>query len=107
LKEGALVDRIREGVRRFQREVFPQRRSVYEDLAATQTPTALFITCGDSRIDPEMLTQSGPGEIFVERNPGNIVPVYERSAKVGVSASTTAKTTHDSQKRIGSRTGIL
>lgn len=81
------MDRFREGVKRFQTEVFPARRELFESLARMQRPSALFITCADSRIDPELLTQSGPGEIFVERNPGNIVPIYDSSSKVGVSAS--------------------
>ncbi|HKQ47933.1 MAG TPA: carbonic anhydrase [Phycisphaerae bacterium] len=81
------MDEIRNGVRRFQMEVFPQRRHFYEGVAASQSPRALFLTCGDSRIDPELLTSSGPGEIFVERNPGNLVPVYDERSRVGVSAS--------------------
>jgi len=81
------MDEIRAGVRRFQKEIFPRRRHLYEGVATTQSPRALFLTCGDSRIDPELLTGSGPGEIFVERNPGNIVPIYDECSRVGVSAS--------------------
>lgn len=81
------MDAINEGVRRFQEVVFPERRHLYESVASSQSPRALFLTCGDSRVDPELLTGSGPGEIFVERNPGNMVPLYDEHTTVGVSAS--------------------
>lgn len=69
--------RLLEGVRAFRRDVFPAQRDVYEKLASQgQRPHTLLITCADSRIDPELLTQSGPGEVFVARNIGNIVPGY-------------------------------
>ncbi len=64
------------GVRTFQRKVFPQRREHFEQLANGQKPSTLFITCSDSRIVPELLTQTQPGELFVLRNAGNLVPPY-------------------------------
>lgn len=70
-------ERLVAGVLRFQREVYPRHKTRYQQLARKgQTPHALFITCADSRIDPELMTQSGPGEIFVSRNIGNLVPPY-------------------------------
>jgi carbonic anhydrase len=81
------VDRIREGVRRFRTVVFPEKQALYESLAEKQIPHALFLTCGDSRIEPSLLTGTDPGQIFVERTPGNIVPVYDNTVSVGVSAS--------------------
>ncbi len=81
------MDLIKEGVRRFRTEIFPSKRNLYESLAEKQKPYALFLTCGDSRIEPSLLTGTEPGEIFVERTPGNIVPIYDDSTSVGVSAS--------------------
>lgn len=82
-----VLEKIRLGVQRFRSIVFPQMREMYERLAEKQRPDALFITCGDSRIDPSLLTGTEPGELFVERTPGNIVPVYDDDVSVGVSAS--------------------
>ncbi len=81
------MERFREGVRRFQSEVFPRKKALYERLAERQKPHAFFLSCGDSRIEPSVLTGTEPGEIFVERTPGNIVPVYDVAERVGVSSS--------------------
>jgi carbonic anhydrase len=70
-------ERLLNGVRQFRKDVFPRRREIYEQVTQEgQEPHTLFITCADSRIDPELITQSGPGDIFVARNIGNIVPAY-------------------------------
>lgn len=70
------MDKIAAGVVRFQNEVFANRRDLFERLAEGQKPRALFITCSDSRIDPNLLTQTQPGELFISRNTGNIVPPH-------------------------------
>jgi len=81
------LDYLRRGVHLFRTQTFPSKRELYIDLAEKQKPHALFLTCGDSRIDPSVLTSTEPGDIFVERTPGNIVPIYSEDAAVGVSAS--------------------
>ncbi len=68
------MEQIISGVLRFQRDVHPRREALFQDLSLGQSPTAMFIGCADSRIVPEMLTQQGPGSLFVVRNAGNIVP---------------------------------
>ncbi len=65
------------GIRTFQRDVYPQYRELFEKLAAGQSPEALVITCSDSRVDPFLLTQAQPGQLFVLRNAGNLVPKYD------------------------------
>ena len=80
------VDRILRGLSRFQRDVYPKQRELFERLALGQRPDALFITCADSRIDPCLLTQTKPGELFICRVIGNVVPPYP-DAIGGVSAT--------------------
>jgi carbonic anhydrase len=80
------VDRILRGLTRFQKRVYPKHRELFQKLALQQRPSALFITCADSRIDPCLLTQTKPGELFICRVIGNVVPRYPRSVG-GVSAT--------------------
>jgi carbonic anhydrase len=56
--------------------VYPGHQEDFERLATGQTPETLFITCSDSRIDPSLLLQTRPGELFICRNAGNIVPAH-------------------------------
>ena len=86
VKSQEALERIRQGVAKFQAEVYPQQRAMFESLKHRQDPIAFFITCADSRIVPNLITQTGPGELFAERNPGNLVPIHEPFVG-GVSAS--------------------
>lgn len=64
------------GIHQFQSDIFSSKQSLFEGLVEGQNPLALFITCSDSRINPNLLTQTEPGELFILRNAGNIVPPY-------------------------------
>jgi carbonic anhydrase len=68
-----MIDKFLEGNKRFIEEDFSRDREYYLKIANKQTPTALFIGCSDSRVDPERVTGAKMGEIFVHRNIGNIV----------------------------------
>lgn len=71
------MQKILQGVRHFHDDIFPEQREEFERLAAKQQkPRALFITCSDSRVHPNLITQTDPGDLFLIRNAGNIVPSY-------------------------------
>lgn len=65
-----------DGIHRFQSGVFGRKKELFERLAKGQEPDALFITCSDSRVSPTLLTQTVPGDLFILRNAGNIIPPY-------------------------------
>src|SRR6185503_14820783 len=72
-----VLEQLKAGVRRFQTQVYPDQAEMFRRaVAEPQEPHTLFVTCADSRIDPELITQSTPGEMFVLRNIGNLIPAY-------------------------------
>jgi carbonic anhydrase len=80
------MKRLIEGALRFQGEVFPAHRDLFRELASTQQPEALLITCSDSRVVPDLIVQAKPGDVFICRNAGNIAPSYG-DVSGGVSAT--------------------
>mgnify|MGYP001589311469 CR=1 FL=1 len=68
-----------QGLRKFSKDIYPDHKPLFDQLSQGQKPHTLLITCSDSRIDPNLVTQTNPGEIFVVRNAGNIIPPYGSS----------------------------
>ena len=75
-----------EGFQHFQHTIFPGQRALYEQIAAGQSPHTMIITCSDSRILLERIFSCEPGELFVYRNVGNIVPPYAQHVSGEVAA---------------------
>jgi carbonic anhydrase len=80
------MEKVLKGLLKFQEEVFSKKKELFALLSGQQTPRVLFVTCSDSRIDPSMLTQTEPGELFIIRNAGNLIPAY--GAAIGGSTAT-------------------
>ena len=70
------MEKLVRGFLKFRGEVFGRKKDLFTRLSQKQEPQALFITCSDSRVDPTLMTQAEPGELFILRNAGNMVPPY-------------------------------
>jgi carbonic anhydrase len=75
------MEKILRGLQHFQTQIFPKNAEEFQRLAnKQQRPIALLITCSDSRINPNLVTQTDPGDLFLLRNAGNIIPPFGASA---------------------------
>ena len=70
------MQKLIQGLHHFQEHVFSSQQELFKRLSEGQNPDALFITCSDSRIDPNLITHTEPGDLFVLRNAGNIIPAH-------------------------------
>jgi len=74
-----VMQRLLEGLVEFRRGDFEVHRNLFNGLRAKHKPHTLFITCSDSRVDPNMITGTLPGELFIIRNIANLVPPYRET----------------------------
>lgn len=81
------MDRLLAGYQQFHAEIFPHKRQQYHLLAESQAPEYLFITCSDSRVVPDLILGTGPGDLFISRCIGNVVPVENHNEMDGVTAT--------------------
>jgi len=80
------MQRLIEGHKRFIAEVFPAKKSHFHLLSEGQTPAWLFITCADSRVVPDLILGTEPGDLFIARSIGNVVPITSQDVD-GVTAT--------------------
>jgi carbonic anhydrase len=72
------VDQLqKEGYKKFLKKYFEEHKGLFDQLSKTQMPETMIITCSDSRINPALLLDAKPGELFISRNIGNVVPPYQ------------------------------
>lgn len=81
------MEKLVQGIHRFQADIFRPRHELFERLTTGQNPQALFITCSDSRVMPDLITQAEPGDLFVLRNAGNLIPPHMAGRDSGEAAT--------------------
>ncbi len=82
------MQKLARGIHQFRSNYFAKNQKLFERLATNgQRPETLFIACSDSRVEPALFTNSAPGDLFIVRNVGNIVPSADRGVIGGVAAA--------------------
>ena len=81
------MEKLIRGIHKFQSDIYTAREELFRHLVGGQHPQALFVTCSDSRMVPDLICQTDPGDLFVLRNAGNLVPTYNPGAASGEAAT--------------------
>jgi carbonic anhydrase len=84
------MEKLLRGILDFRKNVLPGRREMFAKLAVGQAPDVLFITCSDSRVAPNWFASTDPGDLFVVRNVGNLVPPCDLEGRAQVDGSVAA-----------------
>ncbi|WP_394835395.1 carbonic anhydrase [Pendulispora rubella] len=75
MRASLMMEKLVKGIHSFQKHFFTKHQELFEQLASRgQNPETLFVTCSDSRVDPNLITNSRPGDLFIVRNVGNVIP---------------------------------
>lgn len=75
------MQKLLDGIVHFRRNDFEEHRELFRELKSAQQPHTLFIACSDSRVDPNLITGTLPGELFIIRNIANLVPPYRETSE--------------------------
>ena len=81
------MEKLVKGIHAFQSHFFRERHELFERLQSGQNPQSLIISCSDSRVMPDLITQAEPGDLFVLRNAGNLIPPHGASIDGGEAAT--------------------
>lgn len=81
------MQKLLDGLVQFRRGDFEAHRELFKELKAEQNPHTLFISCSDSRVDPNMISGTLPGELFIIRNIANLVPPYRETPEYAATTS--------------------
>lgn len=81
------MQKLVDGIHRFRSDIFRPNHELFRRLASGQNPHSLFITCSDSRMMPDLITQAEPGDLFVLRNAGNLIPPNGAAPNSGEAAT--------------------
>src|SRR5262245_55945718 len=81
------MEKLVQGIHKFRSDIFRARHELFERLSSGQDPQALFITCSDSRVMPDLITQAEPGDLFALRNAGNLIPPHGAAPDSGAAAT--------------------
>jgi carbonic anhydrase len=75
------MQKLLDGIVKFRKDDFDTHKELFTSLKRQQNPHTLFISCSDSRIDPNLITKTLPGELFIIRNVANLIPPYRDTAE--------------------------
>ncbi len=81
------MQKLINGIHKFHSDVYQANEGLFRRLVRGQNPQALFITCSDSRMVPDLICQTDPGDLFVIRNAGNLIPPYAPGTSTGEAAT--------------------